>query len=55
MQPNSIFHHTNAVASWTEFVSHIILKSIIKREQTVPVLISSLHGLKKDHLITSYM
>ena len=25
MQPNGIFHHTNAVDSWTEFVSRVIL------------------------------
>jgi len=33
MQSNSFFNHTNAVASWTEFVSHIILKSISKGDK----------------------
>jgi len=28
----------NAVSSWTEFVYHVICKSIIKREQIVQVL-----------------
>jgi len=28
----------NAVASWREFVYHVIFKSIIKREQIVQVL-----------------